>query len=110
VRGFEFRTVGPQENNEPLGGEFFYQLNTEYRFPLFGDIFQGVFFNDIGNVTPFLGSGQEFSTWRAAYGVGIRIKVPALGPVPITLDFGIPWRTQDGDDKELLSFQFGTAF
>lgn len=110
VRGFEFRTVGPQENNEPLGGEFFYQVNTEYRFPLFGDIFQGVLFNDIGNVTPFLGNGQEFSTWRAAVGFGIRIKVPALGPVPITLDFGFPWRKQDGDDKELLSFQFGTAF
>jgi outer membrane protein insertion porin family len=110
IRGFEFRTVGPQQLDEPIGGEFFYQLNAEYRFPLYGKIFQGVLFNDIGNVTPHLGSGEEFSTWRAAAGFGIRIRVPQLGPIPITFDFGFPWRKEDGDDTELLSFQFGTVF
>ena len=110
VRGFEFRTVGPQDRDEPIGGEFFYQLNAEYRFPLFGDVFQGVVFNDIGNVAPFLGSADDFDTWRAAFGFGIRVRVPALGPVPITLDFAFPWREENGDDTELVSFQFGTAF
>ncbi|MBI2191513.1 MAG: outer membrane protein assembly factor BamA [Planctomycetes bacterium] len=110
VRGFEFRTVGPQDRDEPIGGDFFYQLNVEYRFPIFGQVFYGVLFNDVGNVTPFLGSGQEFSTWRGAVGFGIRIRVPALGPVPITLDFAFPYREEGEDDTELLSFQFGTAF
>jgi len=110
VRGFEFRTVGPQEDDEPIGGEFFYQANVEYRFPLFGKIFQAVLFNDIGNVTPHLGSDDDFSTWRAAAGFGMRIRVPQLGPVPITFDFGFPWREEDEDDTEVLSFQFGSAF
>ena len=110
VRGFQFRTVGPQDDNEPVGGEFFYQANVEYRFPVFGKIFQAVLFNDIGNVTPHLGSDDDFRTWRAAAGFGLRIRVPQLGPVPITFDFGFPWRKEDGDDREVLSFQFGTAF
>ena len=110
VRGFDFRTLGPQELDEPLGGEFFYQLNSEYRFPVFGKVFQTVIFNDIGNVTPYLGTGQEFSTWRASAGFGLRIRVPALGPIPITMDFAFPWRTMDGDDEEMFSFQFGTLF
>lgn len=51
-----------------------------------------------------------FSDVRISVGFGLRIKVPALGPVPLALDIGIPLRKQDGDDTQVVSFSISRQF
>ena len=40
-------------------------------------------------------------------GVGARIIVPMLGPVPIAIDFGIPIVKGPFDQKQLVAFYVG---
>jgi outer membrane protein insertion porin family len=42
-----------------------------------------------------------------AAGVGLRIVVPMMGPVPIALDFGFPIVKADTDVDQLFSFWVG---
>jgi outer membrane protein insertion porin family len=47
-----------------------------------------------------------FEEYRVSVGVGMRIYIPALGPVPLALDFGFPVIDQSGDQRRLFSFSF----
>lgn len=51
-----------------------------------------------------------FSDARVAIGVGLRLRLPIFGPVPLALDFGFPIREQDGDDTQVVSFSIRRDF
>src|SRR5687767_12382322 len=51
VRSFAERDLGPEDNDHPIGGEFFTVFNVEYTFPVWGEILGAVFF-DAGNLLP----------------------------------------------------------
>jgi outer membrane protein assembly factor BamA len=38
------------------------------------------------------------------------LQIPALGPMPLALDFAKPINSQDGDETETFSFNFGNFF
>jgi outer membrane protein insertion porin family len=40
-------------------------------------------------------------------GVGLRLKIPGMGPLPIALDFGFPVRQANTDIKQMFSFYIG---
>lgn len=117
VRGFRVRSVGPQADDEPIGGLVRVVGSVEYGFPLIpgfdetyapqwrGDLLRGVLFFDAGNVEETL-SRFTLDDFRLAAGAGIRIKVPIF-PAPIALDFGFPIRKQKFDDTEIFSFSVG---
>ena len=48
--------------------------------------------------------------YRVSVGVGLRIAVPALGPLPIALDFAVPVMKGVYDNKQLFSFSMGWGF
>src|SRR5262249_23024156 len=75
VRGYKFEKIGPQVNGEPTGGQVFLALQTELRFPLFGD-FQGAFFFDEGGVW-FDRVRVNLTDLRYAVGAGIRFATAA---------------------------------
>lgn len=112
LRGFEYRGIGPRSmgTDEPIGGDFFVFLGTEYRFPIFGQPgkgeVQGVVFLDTGTVE----SDFNIVTYRASVGVGVRWFIPMFGPIPISLDFGFPLSKDDQDDTQILTFSFGWRF
>lgn len=108
LRGFEFRTVSPRQGirDDDVGGEFMLLTGAEYTFPLVGKQLRGVLFTDMGTVEP----GVEISDWRVSIGAGLRMYVDFFGPVPLEMDFAIPLATGDGDDEQVFSFFFGTAF
>jgi len=106
-RGFSFRGVGPYENNLNVGGTFGFINNHEYLVPLTAnDKLYFAAFVDHGTVE----QGVKFTDYRVSVGVGLRIAVPALGPLPIALDFAVPVMKGPYDTKQLFSFSMGWGF
>ena len=106
IRGFEFRGVGPVENDTSIGGDFLALASVEYSFPIFEKNLTGVVFLDTGTVEEDI----SLSSWRASAGFGIRFTVPFFGPVPFAFDFGFPLAKDDDDETQVFSFSIGTAF
>lgn len=103
-RGFDFRGVSPVEGGVRVGGNWSFLGTAEYKVPLTADENLAVVaFTDFGTVEDDAG----FADFRLAVGTGMRITVPAMGPVPLAFDFAIPLADQDFDDKRVFSFYIG---
>lgn len=86
MRGFDFREVGPKDNeNNPIGGNSLAYGTIEFSFPVIPRI-RGSIFTDWGFVNA---DSYDFSTdnVNADIGVGVRVELP-IGPVRV--DYGIP--------------------
>src|SRR5262249_28430628 len=104
LRGFAFRGVGPNVDGFEVGGDFMFANSLEYQVPLTAnDHFYVVGFVDSGTVESRIG----IKDYRVSAGVGARIIVPMLGPVPIALDFGFPIVRGPNDHEQLFSFYIG---
>ena len=104
LRGFDFRGVGPIKDGFRVGGNFMTLASLEYQIPVrANDQFYLVGFLDTGTVE----SGVQFTDYRVSAGVGARIVVPMMGPVPIALDFGFPIVRAEFDDERIFSFYVG---
>ncbi len=105
VRSFAERDLGPHDDGEPIGGEFFTIFNAEYTFPIFGEIEGAVFF-DAGNLLP---SSEDpgLDDMRYAIGAGLRWKLP-IGPV--RLDYGVNPDPHEFEARGAFHFSFGFAF
>lgn len=108
VRGYEFRTLGPlDENNDPLGGRSIVELGFELRIKITDEI----------GVVPFVEGGNVFDDeipdlseelqWAA--GLGFRYYT-AVGP--IRLDVAVPVNRRDNDVDDAFQFyiSLGQAF
>ncbi len=104
LRGFTFRGVGPYENFLNVGGTFSFLNTFEYQIPILAnDKLYAVTFLDHGTVE----QGVNITSYRASVGAGLRIVVPALGPLPIALDFAFPLAKGPYDSKQIFSFYVG---
>jgi len=104
LRGFDFRDVGPKdENGEPIGGSSLWRFTAEYTFPILEKVRGAVFF-DAGSVG---GSSFDFgSSVNSDVGIGVRLDLP-IGPV--RLDYGIPVQTDKFNDSS-GKFQFNIGY
>jgi outer membrane protein insertion porin family len=103
-RGFTFRGLGPFENNLAVGGTFALFNTIEYQIPLLAnDRVHWAFFVDHGTVE----RDFEIRDYRVAIGTGLRLNIPALGPLPLALDFAVPLVQGPGDHKQLFSLSVG---
>ena len=105
VRSFGERELGPNDDGDPIGGEFFSVFNVEYTFPIWGEL-QGAVFVDAGNLLPYV-EDAGFSDMRYAVGFGLRYKLP-IGP--LRLDYGINPDPREEDPFGAFHFSFGFAF
>ncbi|MBM4109168.1 MAG: hypothetical protein FJ255_10230 [Phycisphaerae bacterium] len=114
MRGFAFRSVAPigtrndtgAASDTTVGGTWLFYLGAELRRPLYSDLLHGVIFLDTGTVL----FDPGFEDYRASAGFGFRIRVPALSPVPIALDFGFPLLSEDTDRRRLFTFSIDLPF
>jgi outer membrane protein assembly factor BamA len=107
LRGFAFRGVGPSDRGVEVGGDFEFLSSLEYQAPILAnDRLLGVLFLDSGTVEPSL----EIKHYRVAAGVGARLFIPQLGPLPLAFDFGFPINRAHGDHTQLFSFFAGLIF
>jgi outer membrane protein assembly factor BamA len=104
--GQEFRLEAvPGTQLQRYAGDFLFLNSLEYQIPIKAD--------DQTFLVGFVDSGtvegvQENKDYRVSVGNGVRITVPALGPVPIDLDFGFPVEKNASERKQV--FQFWTGF
>jgi outer membrane protein assembly complex protein YaeT len=104
LRGFAFRGVGPFENTLNTGGTFSWLNTLEYQIPLVAnEKLRFVTFVDHGTVD----NSATLANYRVSVGMGLRIQIPAMGPMPIALDFGFPVMQGPGDIKQVFSFYVG---
>lgn len=104
IRGFQFRGVGPDTNGFKTGGQFMLLNSLEYQIPLLAN--EQMFlvgFVDSGTVE----STVKLSEYRVSAGVGLRVVVPMLGPVPIALDLGFPIIKGESDQEQIFGFYLG---
>jgi outer membrane protein insertion porin family len=113
-RGFGYRGVSPvgirNDNGElgddPVGGVFSFFAGAEVRQPLFEDSVSVVGFVDTGTVDDEL----SFADYRVSVGVGLRIYVPQLSPVPLAFDFGFPVLKEETDRRRIFTFSVDVPF
>jgi outer membrane protein assembly complex protein YaeT len=104
IRGFQFRGVGPNVNGFMVGGQFMWLNSIEYQIPILAsDNLNFVTFIDSGTVEQKIG----IQDYRVSAGFGFRITIPALGPVPIALDFGFPINRTGTDREQVFNIWFG---
>lgn len=107
VRGYAFQTVGPLDaENHPVGGRSLFEIGTELRLRLTGEI--GVVgFVEGGNVTDG-GTPDLRAGLRWAGGLGLRYFTP-IGPVRV--DVAVPIHKRENIDADFqVYFSLGQAF
>ena len=106
---FAFREAGPHINDRPTGGEWLVNHQLEYQYPLIDETVGLVGFVDGGTLGTTIWEDDAWD-WRLAAGLGIRLKIPMLGPRPLALDFGWPLLKHNGDKEGLVTFSIGRDF
>lgn len=114
VRGFQYRGIGEDANGFPNGGDVAWNGSVELRFPILSnrqrglldefEMIRGGLFIDMGS---YGSDWSNLTSTRAAAGFGVRMRFPAMPTAPLSLDFGWPIRSVDGDDERVFSFTFG---
>ncbi|HEY1186197.1 MAG TPA: outer membrane protein assembly factor BamA [Gemmata sp.] len=103
-RGFSFRGVGPYENTLAVGGTFSLLNSIEYQVPILpSDKMFWVAFVDHGTVE----RNFEIKDYRVSVGTGIRMSVPALGPLPLAFDIAFPVVKGPYDHRQVFNFSVG---
>ncbi|MEO5721808.1 MAG: BamA/TamA family outer membrane protein [Chthoniobacterales bacterium] len=105
VRSFAERDLGPEDNGDPIGGEFFSVFNIEYSFPIYGEL-QLAVFGDAGNLIP-RAEDAGLGNMRYGVGLGLRYQLP-VGPLRI--DYGVNPDRRPGEAFGAFHFSFGFAF
>jgi outer membrane protein insertion porin family len=107
LRGFQYRGVGPHILGSNAGGLMEAVGSVEYMLPLTAsDRVRQVFFCDFGTVTP----NYEWTDFRVAVGTGLRLNVPALGPLPLAFDLAFPLVKAPGDHVQYFNFTMGANY
>ncbi|WP_439623462.1 outer membrane protein assembly factor BamA [Gemmata sp.] len=103
-RGFTFRGMGPFENGYAVGGTFAWLNTVEYQIPIMAnDKFHFVTFCDHGTVE----RSFEIRNYRVAVGAGLRLNIPALGPLPLAIDLGFPLNKGPFDKGQTVNISVG---
>ena len=115
IRGFANAGIGARDTltGDALGGDSYYAITNEVRFPLglSDDLgVTGAAFIDAASLFGIDQSGAtiaDSSAMRMAGGFGIAWASP-FGPIRV--DLGLPILKQPYDETELIRFKFGTNF
>jgi outer membrane protein insertion porin family len=114
IRGFQWRTVTPLENNFQIGGKKLVLGTAEYSAPLYQEVVRGSAFIDAGSVwdpgdtDPRTRVTNETGL-RASVGLGLAIRTP-FSPLPIRIYASRAIQRNDEDRVKTLDFTFGTRF
>ncbi len=104
LRGFDYRGVSPRDGirDYPIGSEYILLAGTEMVHPLFEETIYGKIFCDSGLVSE--------GPYRVTVGFGLELVIPQLFQmIPMHFDFGFPLLSDDKDEEELFSFNFGSS-
>ncbi|MFO0958134.1 MAG: BamA/TamA family outer membrane protein [Isosphaeraceae bacterium] len=97
MRGFAYWGVGPRVYGQNVGGIFTLVGSAEYQFPIVAsDRVQMVVFSDFGTVE----ADYAIHDFRVSVGTGLRLQIPALGPLPLAFDIAYPVSKVSGNNGD----------
>ena len=114
IRGFQYRSITPEEDGFQIGGKKLVLGTAEYTLPLYEEIVRGaVFFDagsafDAGKTDPRTRVTNDQGL-RASVGVGLSVRTP-FSPVPIRVYLSRPVKKFENDREKIFDFSFGTQF
>jgi outer membrane protein insertion porin family len=104
LRGFQYRTISPHAFDVPTGGVMMAVGSLEYQFPWNArDTFNQIIFTDFGTVT----GNYQLDAPRVSVGTGLKVMIPAFGPIPFEFDLAFPVLKQFGDRVQFFNFTVG---
>jgi outer membrane protein insertion porin family len=104
LRGFAYRGVGPHVDGVNVGGLMMMVGSVEYMFPLTAsDKVRQVIFTDFGSVN----NAYTIDNFRVSVGTGLRLQIPAMGPLPLAFYLAFPVIKAAGDRVNYFNFQIG---
>ena len=107
IRGFDNRSVGPEEDGVVVGGNKEILFNVEYVFDIAKDAgLKGLFFYDTGNAFA-VSESYDLGNLRQSAGYGFRWYSP-VGP--LRLENGYILDPEPGERKSRWEFSIGTFF
>lgn len=107
LRGFQYRGVGPRVLGQNVGGIMELLGSVEYQFPwTANDMFHQVVFCDFGTVE----NNYQIDNFRVSVGTGLRMIVPAFGPLPLCFDLAFPVEKAAGDRVQYFNFTIGAMY
>jgi outer membrane protein insertion porin family len=99
-----------QTNGSPsadsIGGTFSFFAGAQIEKPLVGETISVVVFTDTGTLL----NEVSLDEYRASVGIGLRLYIPQLGPVPLAFDFARAFVREDFDQTRLFSFSLDVPF
>ncbi len=107
LRGFDYRTVSPTYNDEPIGGQTMFLATAEISHPIWGPL-RGAAFVDVGNAWASSYS-MGFSSINMGAGYGLRLQLPWLN-IPIKLDLAYPVINNTDHEKSKFRIHFNVGF
>ena len=106
IRGYSYQTVGPLEDDEPVGGRSLFEFSTELRVRITNKIGLAAFLDGGSAFESMAPDFNETIRWGA--GMGLRYYTP-IGP--LRLDAAIPLNRRDNvDDSFQIYISLGQAF
>ncbi len=107
LRGFAYRGVGPHVDGVNVGGLMMAVGTLEYMWPLTAsDKVRQIVFCDFGSVN----NEYTIDNFRVSVGTGLRLQLPAMGPLPLAFDLAFPIVKAPGDRIQMFVFQIGALF
>jgi translocation and assembly module TamA len=106
IRGYPYQTVGPLQEDEPVGGRSLFEVNTELRMRVTRNVGLVAFIDGGSAFEAVVPDFSEDILWGA--GLGFRYHTP-IGP--LRLDFAVPLQRRDGIDEWFQAYvSIGQAF
>ena len=112
LRGFDVYSVGPNDGDDYIGGNYTTALSAEAQLPnLLPESYRTDIsvFLDAGNTwaVDYSDSVEETNTIRSAFGIGANVYT-TIGPLSFVLAQSITTSSQD--ETEMFNFRLGTSF
>lgn len=120
VIGFKYREIGPRESDEAIGGRSALGFQTEYSIPLISEYdrefdvenarLKGIVFFNAAGVGMDFEDADMLHKMRSSAGVGLRLSMPVLGGMPISVYYGVPIRKWPGDERRSFNINISSVF
>ncbi len=89
LRGYKYRDISPEDTfGQPIGGDTYWMASAEYSIPIIERVRFAAFYD--AGVVNAEAYDLDLAGFADDVGIGLRVQIPQLGPLPLRLDYAFP--------------------